>query len=184
MKKKIIFAALVGLLFCAIMETVEMVRSGKWSCSFIYSRVQLAEAVFSLAIIVSPLVFLVYSFVRTKSAKTECELGDDAGGIDWRERNAGGEVVQIWNGWAVLLNDAPVHEAKALADKLDSAQIRCRLELMKEDRAFHRFGNGGMGTRMCVLVAPSDYNAAKKLLTPTSRCEGRGCPDKGRPCHA
>ena len=115
MKKKIIFAAFVGLLFCAIMETVEMVRSGEWSGRFIYSRGQLAEAVFSLAIIVSPLVFLVYSFVRTKSAKTECELGDDAGGIDWRERNAGGEVVQIWNGWTVLLNDAPMRVTERLS---------------------------------------------------------------------
>jgi len=46
----------------------------------------------------------------------------------------------------------------------EESHIRCRLELLREDRAFHRFGNGGMGTRMCVLVAPSDYAAAKKLL--------------------
>jgi hypothetical protein len=96
--------------------------------------------------------------------KDESELDDDDGGIDWREENTGGEMVQIWNGWAVLIDDVPVHEAKALAEKFDAAQIRCRLELLKEDRAFHLFGNGGMGTRMCVLVAPSDYAAAKKML--------------------
>ena len=164
MKKKIIFAVLVGVSFCAIMEAVEMVRSGKWSGSLIYSRFQFAAAVVSMALFVIPLVFLVYSFVRTKPTKSEIELGDDDGGIDWREKNAVGEMVQIWNGWAVLLNDAPVHDAKALADKLESSQIRCRLELLKEDRAFHLYGNGGMGTRMCVLVAPSDYAAAKKEL--------------------
>ena len=54
--------------------------------------------------------------------------------------------------------------AKALAEKLEESHVRCRLELLKEDRAFHRFGDGGMGTRMRVLVAPSDYDAAKKLL--------------------
>ena len=57
-----------------------------------------------------------------------------------------------------------VHEAKAAAETLEKAQIRCRLELLKEDRAWHRFGNGGLGTRMCVLVAPSDYAAARKLV--------------------
>ena len=62
------------------------------------------------------------------------------------------------------MHDVPVHEAKAVAEKLEESHIRCRLELLREDRAFHRFGNGGMGTRMCVLVAPSDYDAAKKLL--------------------
>ena len=116
------------------------------------------------AVIVLLLVLQFYSLARTKPVRDASELGDDDGGIDWREGNSGGEMVQMWNGWAVLLNDAPVHEAKALAEKLDAAQIRCRLELLKEDRAFHLLGNGGMGTRMCVLVAPSDYAAAKKML--------------------
>ena len=137
-----------------------MVRSGKWS---VYTVFQYVEAVWSIALIVGAIVFLVYSFARTKPVKNECEQGDD-GGIDWREEHISGEAVNIWNGWAVLLNDATVHEAKALADKLESLQIRCRLELLKEDRAFHLFGNGGMGTRMCVLVAPSDYTAAKKAM--------------------
>ena len=62
------------------------------------------------------------------------------------------------------MHDVPVHEAKAVAEKLEESHILCRLELLREDRAFHHFGNGGMGTRMCVLVAPSDYDSAKKLL--------------------
>ena len=59
---------------------------------------------------------------------------------------------------------AAADEAKAAAETLEKAQIRCRLELLKEDRAWHRYGNGGLGTRMCVLVAPSDYAAARKLV--------------------
>lgn len=30
----------------------------------------------------------------------------------------------------------------------------------------HRYGNGGLGTRMCVLVEPDDYEKAKKLVDP------------------
>jgi hypothetical protein len=116
-------------------------------------------------VIVPLLAIQFYSFARQKPVKGVEELDDDDGGIDWQEKGGCGEMVQMWNGWAVLLNDAPVHEAKALAEELEAAQIRCRLELLKEDRAFHLFGNGGMGTRMCVLVAPSDYAAAKKLLS-------------------
>lgn len=118
-------------------------------------------AVFGLLVIVLALI----SVARMNPEKEESELDDDDGGIDWQEKGGCGEMVQMWNGWAVLLNDAPVHEAKALAEELEAAQIRCRLELLKEDRAFHLFGNGGMGTRICVLVAPSDYAAAKKLLS-------------------
>ena len=163
MKKTIIVAALVGMLFRAIMGVVEMVRSGKWSACAVFQHV---EAVLFIAIIVGAIVFLAYSFFRTKPDRDASELGDDDGGIDWREENAVDEVVQIRNGWAVLLGDVPVHEAKALAERLESAHMRCRLELLKEDSSFHIYGNWGMGTRMCVLVAPSDYAAAKKLLSP------------------
>ena len=117
-------------------------------------------AVFGLLVIVLALV----SVARMNPEKEESELDDDDGGIDWQEKNVCDEMVQMWDGWAVLIDDVPVHEAKALAEKLESEHIRCRLELLKEDRAFHLYGNGGMGTRMCVLVAPSDYNAAKKML--------------------
>lgn len=66
------------------------------------------------------------------------------------------------DGWAVLLDDVAVHEAKAVAEGLGNAQVRCRLELVQEDRAFHLYGNFGMGTRMRVLVAPGDYDTAKR----------------------
>ena len=73
-------------------------------------------------------------------------------------------MVEVWKGWAVLLDDVAVHEAKAMAEKLEAAHMRCRLELLEEDRAYHHYGRGGLGTRMCVLVAPSDYDAAKKIM--------------------
>ena len=81
-------------------------------------------------------------------------------------------MVNVWDGWIVLLNDAPVHEAKAVANQLESAHIRCRLKLLKEDRALHVYGDGvygnyGMGTRMCVLVEPDNYLAAKHVLKKT-----------------
>ena len=66
------------------------------------------------------------------------------------------------DGWAVLFDDVAVHEARAVAEALESTQIRCRLEILQEDREFHLYGNFGMGTRMRVLVAPSDYDTAKR----------------------
>jgi len=155
MKKLIILAPFAVLALCFGIVTIGKVRSGVWSGSC----VALFAGVVSLV-----LVLALISFARMNPVKDESDLDDDDGGIDWREEHVGGEMVQIWNGWAVLLNDAPVHEAKALAEKLESAHVRCRLEVLKEDRAFHLYGNGGMGTRMCVLVAPSEYAVAKKTL--------------------
>lgn len=57
-----------------------------------------------------------------------------------------------------------VAEAREAADRLEAAGIRCRLEVLHEDKAFHRFGNGGMGTRMCVLVPPCEYERAKSVV--------------------
>ena len=117
-----------------------------------------------LFILVSLLVLQLCSFSKTKPCKDISELDDDDGGIDWREENVSEEEFAMWKGWAVLMDDVAVYEAKAAAETLEKAQIRCRLELLKEDRAWHRYGNGGLGTRMCVLVAPSDYAAARKLV--------------------
>lgn len=156
MKKKVLFVVIGVVALLAVLEMLEMVQSGKWHGGAIFVAVAL------------PLVIL---FARPKPVKDESELDDNDGGIDWQEKNVCGEMVQIWNGWALLLNDVPVHEAKALAEELDAAQIRCRLELLKEDSAFHIYGNWGMGTRMCVLVAPSDYAAAKKLLSPKEQAK-------------
>ena len=115
-----------------------------------------------IAAIVLPLIGLgFYGFTKSKPQKQLEELDDDDGGIDWRETDVEDVVVVTRDGWAVLLADVTVHEAKAAAEKLETAQIRCRLELLKEDRAYHRYGNGGLGTRMCVLVAPADYKRAR-----------------------
>ena len=118
----------------------------------------------AFAVVVLFIVSQLHAVSKTKPFKDISELDDDDGGIDWREENVSEEEFAMWNGWAVLMDDVAVHEAKAAAETLEKAQIRCRLELLKEDRAWHRFGNGGLGTRMCVLVAPSDYAAARKLV--------------------
>ena len=160
MKKKIVFAAIVVTVLLVVLTTVEMVQSGQWHGSAM------------LVVVVVPLLAIqFYAVARQKPVKGPEEIDDDDGSIDWREENVDGEIVDVWNGWAVLLHDVPVHEAKAVAEKLEESHIRCRLELLREDRAFHRFGNGGMGTRMCVLVAPSDYDVAKKLLSPTEEAK-------------
>ena len=117
-----------------------------------------------LGIVVSLFVLQLRSSSTMKPCKDVSELDDDDGGIDWREENAPEEDVAMRKGWAVLMDDVAVHEAKAAAESLEKAQIRCRLELLKEDRDWHRFGNGGLGTRMCVLVALGDYAAARKIV--------------------
>ena len=117
------------------------------------------------AVILPLLVFHVLRWAKAKPEKFKTleDLDDDDGGIDWRETGAKDVVVDTRDGWAVLMDNVPVHEAKAAAQALDGAHIRCRLEILSEDRAYHRYGNGGLGTRMCVLVAPHDYEKAKKL---------------------
>ena len=85
---------------------------------------------------------------------------DDDGGIDWREDGGVSEEPQMRDGWAILVEDCAVFEARETADRLEAAGIRCRLEVLREDKAFHRFGNGGMGTRMCVLVPLGEYERA------------------------
>ena len=157
MKKNLLFAAL-ALILCVIPMIVETVQSGKRSSS---------DAVFVVVVVAPLLAGLIYSVGKIKPAKDTSELGDDDGGIDWRKGNADDETMNICNGWAVLLDMVPVHEAKAAAEKLEVARMRCRIELRQEDRSFHRYGNGGMGTLMRVLVAPSDYVAAKKTITAT-----------------
>ena len=118
------------------------------------------------ATIASLLVFQIIRWVKAKPEKFKTleDLDDDDGGIDWRETGVKNIVVETRDGWAVLMDNVPVHEAKAAAQALDGAHIRCRLEILSEDRSYHRYGNGGLGTRMCVLVAPDDYEKAKKLV--------------------
>jgi len=80
-----------------------------------------------------------------------------------RDDDGASEEPHTWNGWAILLGNCAVFEAREAADRLETAGIRCRLEVLHEDKAFHRFGNGGMGTRMCVLVPPGEYKRAKAV---------------------
>ena len=158
MKKLIMLTPFAVIVLCVVLEAIDKVQSRVWNGSGVAILTGVA------LLVVVPLIIL---FARSEPVKDESELDDDDGGIDWQEKSVCGEMVQMLNGWAVLLNDAPVHEAKALAEKLEAAQIRCRLELLREDSSFHIYGNWGMGTRMGVLVAPSDYAAAKKLLSPS-----------------
>ena len=85
-----------------------------------------------LFILVSLLVLQLCSFSKMKPCKDISELDDDDGGIDWREENVSEEEFAMWKGWAVLMDDVAVHEAKAAAETLEKAQIRCRLELLKD----------------------------------------------------
>ena len=91
-------------------------------------------------------------------------LMHDDGRIDWRETDAKDVVAETGDGWAVLMDNVAVHEAKAAAQAFEDAHIRCRFDILSEDRSYHRYGNGGLGTRMCVLVAPEDYEKAKKVV--------------------
>ena len=118
------------------------------------------------AVIVSLFVFHIIRRAKAKPEKFKTleDLDDDDGGIDWRETDAKDVVVDTRDGWAVLMDNVAVHEAKAAAQALEDARIRCRLDILSEDRSYHRYGNGGLGTRMCVLVASDDYEKAKKLV--------------------
>ena len=139
--------------FIAVFAVVVYLKSGKVPRNMV------------IVAIVLPLIGLQFHiFTKTKPQKTLEDLDDDDGGIDWRETDAKDVVVDTRDGWAVLMDNVPVHEAKAAAQALDGAHIRCRLEILSEDRAYHRYGNGGLGTRMCVLVEPDDYEKAKKLV--------------------
>lgn len=119
-----------------------------------------------VAVILPLLVFHVLRWAKAKPEKFKTleDLDDDDGGIDWRETGAENVVVETRDGWAVLMDNVAVHEAKAAAQALEDAHIRCRLDILSEDRSYHRYGNGGLGTRMCVLVAPEDYEKAKKVV--------------------
>ena len=122
-----------------------------------------ASSVVAAVVFLSLIGLEFYSFTKSKPQKKLEELGDDDGGIDWRETGAENVVVETRGGWAVLMDNVAVHEAKAAAQALEEAHIRCRLDILIEDRSYHHYGNGGLGTRMCVLVAPDDYEKARKL---------------------
>jgi len=148
MWKRIVFGTLVVGLAVAIIE----------------NRIGPAEGVGILVVVILG-YFSLRSFCTMKG-RTEFKPDDeDDGGIDWREDGGASEEPQMWSGWAILLGDCAVFEAREAADRLEAAGIRCRLEVLHEDKAFHLFGNGGMGTRMCVLVPLGEYERAKAVAS-------------------
>ena len=118
-----------------------------------------------IAIVLPLLAIHISRWAKAKPEKFKTleDLGDDDGGIDWRENGGASEAPQMRKGWAILFSDCAVFEAGEMADRLKAAGIRCRLEVLHEDKAFHWFGNGGMGTRMYVLVPPGEYELAKAV---------------------
>jgi len=125
-----------------------------------------------------PLLILalqIYSFVRMKSTKKDArELGDDDGGIDWRENVVADPEPQMRGGWVVLTSWCEVFEAKGLTARLEAAGLRCRVEIsndkptdyVNEEPVFPNCKYIEI-PKMCILVASSDYDAAKKLLSQT-----------------
>ena len=88
---------------------------------------------------------------------------DDDGGIDWREEGKAKPEPRMLNGWAVLLADCAVFEAKAAAERLEAAGLRVRLEVLQTQRIYHLW-SGRRETRMRVLVPPSEYERAKSVV--------------------
>ena len=97
------------------------------------------------------------------NGKAKQDVESTACAVDGKKQGKGVGLI-MFEGWAVLAADCPVYEAKEIAEKLESAGLRCRLKVSHEDRAFHRFGNFGMGTRMCVLVPPGEYERASAVV--------------------
>ena len=125
------------------------------------------------AVVVVLLGLALVGLHKSKQWRTSFDPDDDDdGGMDWREDGGENASPQMWNGWCVLLDDCAVFEAKEAAERLEAAGLRCRLEALHEDHAYHRYGNGGMGTRMCVLVPPSEYDGAVRIMKSTSRIMG------------
>ena len=147
MWRRIAFVLLVAALAAAIIE----------------NRLEPADGVVILVVVVLG-YFSLRGFCTMKGRTEFKPEDDDDGGIDWRESGGVNAGPEIWNGWAVLLDNCAVFEASEAAERLKGSGMRCRLETLHEDRAFHMFGNGGMGTRMCVLVPPSEYARAKEVV--------------------
>ena len=162
MKKKIIFVAGVVAVLLIIFVAFELLQAGRWR-----------DNAFAVVVLLLLLVFQFYSFARMKPVKNARELGDDDGGIDWREKDVADPEPQMRGGWVVLTSWCEVFEAKGLAARLEAAGLRCRVEIsndkptdyVNEEPVFPNCKYIEI-PKMCVLVAPSDYDAAKKLLSP------------------
>ena len=160
MIKKILFAALFLVGFLAIFAELELVQS---------VRGDNATVVVVLFLL---LAFQVYSLARMKSGRRDArELGDDDGGIDWREDGGAEPEPPMRGGWVVLANWCEAFEAKGAAARLEAAGVRCRVEIANDNPPDYlnevpAFPNSKYMkiSKMCILVAPSDYDAAKKVL--------------------
>ena len=67
-------------------------------------------------------------------------------------------------GLVMLVDGILVYEAKALAERLEAAEIPFELKLTQDDRSFRFEGHGGCGQRMCVLVSEENLGHARTLL--------------------
>ena len=67
----------------------------------------------------------------------------------------------------ILVPDASVSEVSELAPLLESANIRFAVRQTVLDNSFHQYGNGGMGTRMCIIVHPDDAARAQPIINST-----------------
>ena len=120
------------------------------------------------AIVVAVLGFAALAVMTKDNRRVSFEPQDDDAGFDEEdEEESMPDDPQIEDGWAIFVADAPVFEAKEIAEKLESAGLRPRLEITHEDKSFHRHGNFGMGTRMRILVPPSEYERAKETVDPS-----------------
>ena len=139
-----------------VLSVVAYVNSGKVP--------QSVSSVVAMVIVLLILGLQFYSVAKSKPQKRLEDLGDDDGGIDWQERDEGVAVdVAMVDGWAVLVDDCAVFEAKEIAQRLEESGIRCRVEVTHEDRSL-LYRRGGLGTRMCVLVSPGEYERAMRLV--------------------
>jgi len=159
-----VFVAIAVVVALGAFAAVEMVQSGRWR-----------DNAAAVLVLFSLLAFQIYLFARMKSTKKDArEFGDDDGGIDWREKDVAEPEPQMRGGWVVLTNWCETFEAKGLAARLEAAGLRCRVEISKDNPPDYVnevpvFPNCKYIEipKMCVLVAPSDYDAAKKLLSQT-----------------
>ena len=67
----------------------------------------------------------------------------------------------------MLVPDASVSEVSELAPLLEAANIRFAVRQTVLDNSFHQYGNGGMGTRMCIIVHPDDAARAQPIINST-----------------
>ena len=120
------------------------------------------------AIVVAVLGFAALAVMTKDNRRVSFGPQDeDNVGFDEEDEEESMPDPQIEDGWAIFVADAPVFEAKGIAEKLESAGLRPRLEITHEDKSFHRHGNFGMGTRMRIMVPPSEHERAKETVDPS-----------------